>query len=40
MEKFIVFFFNGFLKIWGLEVMGGKTGRVKEKAFIFQSGLI
>ena len=29
-----------FYKIWGLEVMGGKTGRVEEKVFIFESGLI
>lgn len=36
MENFIVFK-NDFYKIGGLEVMGGKTGRAKEKVFLFLS---
>ena len=35
--KLYSFFLNGFYKIGGLEVMGGKTGRAKEKVFLFLS---
>lgn len=33
--KIYSFFLMAFEKIWGLEVMGGKTGKGKEKVFIF-----